>query len=69
MARMIGNSNYGDLSDPVDSVSTSSVVLPECSVVSVSGQPGVCSILSIRKRFCFVIIILFDIVSLFYFIL
>ena len=35
MARMGNNSDYIDLSDPVDSVSISSVVYPECSVVGV----------------------------------
>ena len=31
MARMFGNSNYIDLRDPINSISVSSVVHPECS--------------------------------------
>ena len=64
MARLIGNSNYVDLSDLDDYVSTSYVVHPECSVAGVSNQPGACWIPSIGKLFCFVLVILFDTVSL-----
>ena len=66
---MIGDSNYVDLSVPVNSVSSSYVVHPECSIVGESCQPGVCWIPSICKLFCFVIVILNDMFSLFYFIL
>ena len=38
---MIGKSNDIDLSDPVDSVSTTSIVHPEYSIVGLSSQPGV----------------------------
>ena len=62
---MIENSDYADLNDPVGSVSISFVVHSECSVVGVSSQSGVCWIPSIGKLFCFVIVILFDTVSLF----
>ena len=53
MARMFGNSNYVDLSDPIDSVSISSIVHPECSFVGVSSQPGVCWTPSIGKHILF----------------
>ena len=69
MARLIGNFNYVDLSDPDDYVSTSYVVHPKCSIVGVSNQPDACWIPSIGKLFCFVFVILFDTVSLFYFII
>ena len=68
MARMIENSNYVDLIDPVNSITTSSVVHPEYYVVGVSGQPGVCWIPSKGNFFCFIIVILFDMVSFFLFI-
>ena len=68
MAWMIGNSNYVDLNDPVGSVSTSSAVNPEYSDMGTSSQPSVCWIPSIGKLSCLVIVILFDMVSLFLFI-
>ena len=41
MARMIENSDYADLNDPVESLSISFVVHSECSGVGVSSQSGV----------------------------
>ena len=41
MIRMEGGSNYFDIFDSVDTVSTSSAVHPEYSVVSVSRLDGV----------------------------